>query len=311
MKKSAENTTPRVTPARIAAIGTFDGMHLGHQSLLRMLTDEAALRHLDPMVVTFAHTPRASIDPTRKVQRLMSVDERVKALHKAGINHVAILDFTPELRMLSAAKFLDMLHRKYSVEALIMGFNHRFGHDRPTDYDAIGRDNGVEIIHAGEFIDPKSHKVSSSAIRTLLEEGRIDDVTRLLGRHYTITGTVAHGHQLGRSIGFPTANIVPLDPLQLIPRRGVYAARVIIPGNKTYGAMLNIGHRPTVEGSENTPMTIEANLLDFEGDLYGAVVTVEFIRYLRPERWFDSLDALKAALETDRLATATLLDTLS
>lgn len=286
---------------RMATIGTFDGVHLGHRSLLRQLTEEAQQRGLTPTAVTFTTHPRAAVTPGEAPPMLMSPHERHKALMSAGAEDVIMLPFDQKTQLLSARDFMALLHDRYNVDVLLMGFNNGFGHDRLKGIDAyrMAADHvGVEIIAADELTMKDCPRVCSSQVRTLLQQARPDEAARLLGTPYRIVGRVVHGKELGRTIGYPTANIEPTDPSCLIPAKGVYAASVTLPDAAVYPAMLNIGHRPSVDQA-NAPISIEAHILGFDGDLYGKTVSVDFLRYIRSEQKFPSLDALRARLDED------------
>ena len=288
----------------VATIGTFDGMHLGHRYLAAMLLDEARRRDARPVVFTFGNHPR-------QVPLLMPVAEKVGCLERMGIE-VSLLEFTPELKSLSAADFMTRLAGEYGVTTLLMGFNNHFGHERPDSFDgyvALGAERGIEVLPVGEVELPGvGRTVSSSAIRRLLTECRPDDAAAMLGRPYAVKGVVAHGKELGRTIGFPTANVEPLSGSQHNPGRGVYAARVrLLSGdNPFYPAMLNVGPRPTVD-VKGAPVSIEAHLLGgFAQQIYGSDVEVEFVRYLRPERKFSSLEGLKRQMGDDARCVAAI-----
>lgn len=294
-----------ITPAT-ATIGNFDGMHLGHRFLADMLLEKAGEHGARALVFTFASHPR-------RVPLLMPVAERISCLERLGIE-VVLLEFTPELKALSAYDFMCMLRRDYGVDTLLMGFNNKFGHSRPETFDGyrqLGLRAGVEVVAAPEFVLPGGDTcVSSSAVRKLLSECRPDAAAAMLGRYYSLKGRIVHGKELGRKIGFPTANVEPLCAGQLVPGRGVYASLITLPvadgGKKVYPAMLNVGHRPTVD-AENAPVSIEAHILGgFSQQIYGCEVEVEFVKYLRPERRFGSLDELRRQLGEDALAVTAL-----
>lgn len=294
---------PNTDRRRIAAVGMYDGVHLGHRFLIDYLTLEAHSRGLSPAVVTFASHPLSVVRPEDAPQLLMGRDEKLHRLEMAGADDVIVLDFDEKMRRMSARAFLNMLHRKWGIDALVVGFNNRFGHDRVDgidQYREIGAEIGMEIIEAPEYRGTGS-PVSSSVIRGFISEGKVDQAAVALGRPYAIIGTVVPGRQIGRTLGFPTANISPdTEQAQCIPATGVYAAMTTTPDGVARPTILNIGRRPTVEGDdENAPVTIEAHILDYAGYLYGEKLRVEFIKRIRDERRFDSLDKLRKAIASD------------
>ncbi len=275
---------------KAAVVGTFDGVHLGHCFLLESLRSQAARRGLQPMVVTFADHPLKQIAPDRVPPGLMSVERRRSLLQAEGVE-VVVLDFNSRLRSLTAAQFLEMLHNRYGVELFLLGFNNRIGSDRLGAENLAGKTiGGVEVLAADEH---PQLCVSSSLVRAALSRGDVEEAAQMLGRPYSIEGKIVTGKQLGRTIGFPTANLLP-DPTTAIPAVGVYAGEML-----GYPAVINIGHRPTVEGRNDAPLSIEAHLIGFSGDLYGRTAELTFIRRLRGEKRFESLDALKTQIQKD------------
>ena len=297
----------KAASGRMAVVGMFDGVHLGHRFLLDALKAEASRRGLAPLVVTFSNHPLEIIAPAKAPLLLTGSDEKRALLAGEGVETV-VMPFDSRLRDTSSADFLLMLKREYGVEAMLLGFNNRFGHDAPHDFDEycrLGRDCGVEIVQAPEF-QADGSKVSSSEIRRLVSEGEVAEASRLLGRPYSVAGTVGHGHAIGRTIGFPTANLV-VDPRRLLPAEGVYAAEALLPDGERRGAVVNIGRRPTVEGNNDAPLSVEAHIIGYSGDLYGTPLTLSFVARIRPERKFSSLAALKAGIAADLRAATDLL----
>ncbi|MCC8037412.1 MAG: riboflavin biosynthesis protein RibF [Bacteroidales bacterium] len=287
---------------RIAVIGTFDGLHLGHRFLLSMLRTEGMKRGLRPLVVTFDRHPLSVIAPDRVPPQLLELHRKRSMIEADGME-LLVLPFNERLRSLTAREFLQFLAEDYGVKALLMGYNHNFGSDRLTtinQYRAVAQDLGIEVIQAPEYRPEGELPVSSSAVRALLSEGKADVAAELLGRPYSLSGTVTHGQALGRTIGFPTANIVPLEPTMAIPATGVYAAEVTIEGETTpRRALVNVGYRPTVDSDSNPRLSIEAHIPNYQGNLYGLTLRVEFLRRLRAERRFPSLDALQSQIRHD------------
>lgn len=285
--------------AKIAAVGMFDGVHAGHRYLLDELRREGERRGLEPLAVTFSNHPLEVVCPKRAPLLLTSAAEKEALIRAEGIGEVVCLPFDEALRGTSAEDFLRLLRKGYGVEALLMGFNNRFGHDAPRDfgaYRALGAEQGVEILPATEYRPAGAAAApSSTAIRGALAEGRVEDAAAMLGRPYAVTGRVVHGRELGRRLGFPTAN-VEVAPWRQLPQPGVYAARC-----GGLPAMVNIGHRPTVD-APRAPLSVEAHIIGLpEGtDLYGRELTLEFARRLRGERRFGSLEELAAQLRRDR-----------
>lgn len=294
---------------RVAAIGMFDGVHRGHRHLLGRVVSEAAERGLRPTVITFTGHPTELLSPERAARLLTDVESRSRLLEAEGIRDVIALDFTPELMKLTSTEFLRLLRERYDVKCLVVGFNNHFGSDRQhgfEDYRRFGAEVGVDVVQATEL---GGEKISSSIIRRLLAAGKIEEAAACLGRPYEITGEVVGGKQLGRTIGFPTANIRPLNRRAMLPAAGVYAVYVRDLANPDVkrGAMLNIGSNPTVSGDWNAPETVEAYIFDFEGDIYGHTLQLTFVARLREERRFPSLEALREQLGRDETAARKIL----
>lgn len=273
--------------SKIATIGFFDGVHKGHRYLFKQLDKMAAERGLVPLVVTFEEHPRSVLQSDYLPQLLTTTDERRALLSAYG--EVIMLPFA-DVQALTAAQFMEILHTQYDVTVLLMGYDHRFGSDRlrrPQDYRRIGAQYGIEVLTMSEFTDGEWH-VSSSEIRTALESGNIALANELLGRPYALRGTVVHGKGLGRTIGFPTANIQPLSELTIVPKPGVYEVEVQGEGVQAKG-MCNI----------DTNRTIEVHIPSFQGDLYGDTLKVRFVRFLREEKQMNGLDDLRRQLTED------------
>lgn len=273
---------------RIATIGFFDGVHKGHQYLFAQLRSLADERGLEPLIITFDTHPRAVLQSDYMPQLLTTLEERKVLL----INYAEtkILPFA-EIRDLTAAEFMQRMKAEWNVEILLMGYDHRFGSDRlkkPQDYRRIGQEIGIEVITMDEFTEGEWH-VSSTEIRAALETGNIALANELLGRPYALSGTVVHGKGVGRTIGFPTANILPEDPHKIIPKTGVYMARVDTPTMDNAPAFVNV----------DPNKLIEAHIPSYKGDLYDRHLEIRFEQYLRDERHFDSLEELKAQIKED------------
>lgn len=284
--------------ARMATIGTFDGVHRGHQAVLMELKSMSEALGLEPMVVTFDRHPLELIDPERAPRLLMRRRDRSDALRQI-VPYLAEIKFDEAVRRMTAAEFMAMLRDEHGVKALMLGFNHRFGSDglqRFEQFEAEAKKLGMAVYQGVEQLSDDG-RLSSTIIRQSLLDGNVESAAKCLTRPYRIVGHVTTGKQLGRQIGFPTANLVLCEPRQLVPKAGVYACKATCENGDRYLAMVNIGVRPTVDSSGHT--TIEAHLFDFDGDLYGTTVALDFIDRIRDERSFPSLEALTAQLHED------------
>lgn len=293
--------------ALAATIGFFDGVHLGHRFLIDQLKKVADERGLPSAVITFRTHPRAVLHADYQPKLLNTWEEKLAQLATTGVDYCLVLDFTLELSRFSAAEFITkILAEAFRVKALLIGYDHRFGHDRAEGFDqyvVYGKALGMEVIQALPY-DNGQTKVSSSEIRRLLAEGEVKQAAVLLSYPYSLKGKIVKGHQVGRTIGFPTANLSVEDSRKILPGNGVYAVWAVLSG-KRYKGMLSIGNRPTLD--DGNSQSIEVYLLDFSGDLYGAEMEVSFVYQLRANRKFPSLADLKAQLETDRCETDSLL----
>lgn len=297
---------PEIGPVA-ATVGFFDGVHKGHRFLIDELKKTAATRGLPAVVVTFPEHPRAVLHADYQPKLLNSFDEKLEQLSATGVDYCLVVPFTPELAQLSAREFItEVLHRRFRVQTLLTGYDHRFGHNR-TDgfeaYEAYGRECGVEVRQAPAF-DNGRIRVSSSEIRSELAAGRIARANELLTYPYRLKGTIVPGHQLGRTLGFPTANLRVDEPFKVIPGMGSYAVRVET-GGMLYDGMLYIGNRPTVNNDPS--LSLEVHLIDFRGDLYRREIELFFIDYIRGSIRFDSLEALRRQLVNDRETATALL----
>lgn len=295
---------------RIAAVGMYDGVHRGHKFLIDYLRLEAAQRSLAAAAVTFRNHPLTVVRPEAAPAMLSTPDDRMNLLQAAGVDDVIILDFNDKMRHMTARAFLKMLKSRWAIDALVVGFNNRFGRDRLEgieQYKAIGKEIGVDILEAPEYKGVGS-PVSSSIIRKHLAEGRLEDANLALGHHYSIKGKVVDGRRLGRTLGFPTANVAPEPANAALPIFGVYAAIVVTPDGERHPAVVNIGRRPTVEEDpEHAPVTVEAHIIDYAGYLYGANIEIDFVSFIREEKKFASVDKLRTALEADKKKALSIL----
>ena len=287
----------------IATTGFFDGVHLGHRLVIERLVSLARERGDESLVVTFWPHPRAVLqDGARELRLLNSLEEKKELLRSLGVDRVEVLDFTRSFAALTAEQYLrEILRDRFGVTTLLMGYDNRLGSDRLTadTLKPIAEGIGMELkelLPLSFRPSEASGEISSTQIRTALENGDIVSGAEMLGYGYSLKGVVVAGNRLGRTIGFPTANMKLYEPLKLVPGRGVYAVEAEVLGKK-YRGMTNIGLRPTVGGSFTT---IETHILDFDEDIYGLPLRITFLRRLRDEVHFPSLEALKDQLEKDR-----------
>ena len=321
----------------IATTGFFDGVQLGHRLVIERLVSIARERGDESLVVTFWPHPRAVLqDGARELRLLNSLEEKKELLRGLGVDRVEVLDFTRSFAALSAEQYLrEILRGRFGVTTLLMGYDNRLGSDRMTaaSLKPLATSIGIELIELEPFgmgerpqtvaasddpshlrwappsyvaegghrfadVHPSLTHISSTVIRKSLEEGKVEEANGMLGYRYALKGVIVAGNRLGRTIGFPTANMRLYEPLKLVPGRGVYVVEAEVLGKK-YRGMTNIGLRPTVGG---TFTTIETHILDFDEDIYGLPLRVTFLRRLRDEVHFPSLEALKRQLELDREA---------
>lgn len=288
----------------VATIGHFDGVHTGHRFLIDRVREEACRRGLWSLLITFDRHPREVVAPDFVPQALTTPEEKKRLLYGMGVDQVEVLHFDEAMSQMSPRDFLSYIKEKLNVKVLLVGYDHHFGHSQGEtveDYKRYGKEVGIEVEAVPAL--PGEH-VSSSAIRRLLATGDVERAAQLLGRPYSLSGIVVAGHQIGRQLGFPTANLTVAG--QMLPACGVYAARCM-----GMPAVLNIGYRPTVNtslspdqthepcGTDGGGMTIEVHVPGFKGDLYGQALTVELLRYLRPECHFDSLEKLREQIAQD------------
>ncbi len=293
----------------VVTIGTFDGVHLGHQQIIRQLKAEAAQTNGETVIITFHPHPR-KIVPGRieGVSLLNTLDEKIMLLQALGVNHLVVVPFTPEFASLTAEQYIaDFLVSRFHPDILIIGYDHRFGQGRKGDYqllEAMAPAHGFEVKEIPEHV-LNTVTISSTRIRNDLRDGKLAEANQFLGYPYPVSGTVIGGDQRGRTIGFPTANILVEDPEKLIPADGVYAVTLQIGTKKSqYRGMMNIGFRPTVDGVKRS---IEVHILNFSEEIYDATLWIKLHHYVRKEIKFPSLEALTQQLEEDKLEVEKLL----
>ena len=291
----------------VATIGFFDGVHQGHRFLINQIKAVARAKGLRSALVTFSAHPRKVMQKDYQPQLLSTPKEKAELLATTGVEYCIVLDFTPEIARLTACEFMeDILKKKLNVASLVIGYDHRFGHNRAEgfdDYYQYGTKIGMEVLRAKACII-NDVNVSSSVIRLLLQEGEIDMATKCLGYNYYLDGTVVDGYKVGRTIGFPTANLKVEDQDKLVPADGVYAVKVTVTGQE-YMGMLDIGHRPTFNNGTNK--SIEVNILDFNSDIYEQFIRITFIRRIRSDIKFKKVEDLIAQLHRDEAEVRRIL----
>ncbi len=289
----------------VLTIGTFDGVHLGHRKIISRLHDLAASIDGESVIFTFDPHPRKVVAPSETNLRLLTtLDEKIALFEEAGIDHLIVYPFTPEFAKLTYEEFVEqILVGQIHVKSLVVGYDHKFGKGRQGDFDLLKScaDRLDFQIEKLDVLLVNESNVSSTKIREAIQVGDFETANAYLGYPFTIHGMVVEGQRLGRTIGYPTANIDAMDPDKIIPGYGVYAVRVTV-RNQAYTGMLNIGSRPTVNHNADH-RTVEVNLFDFSDDIYGEPVEVVFYHKLREEQKFASLDALKEQLSQDRINT--------
>lgn len=287
-----------------ATIGHFDGVHLGHQHVLRRLRLLATERGLDSvMAISFDRHPRTVFDKDFVPNMLTTVEERRLIMSQVGVDVCAVLQFDRQMASMSAKDFMrEVLRNQLGVRLLLLGYDNRFGRKNSDegfdDYVRYGKEIGIEVIECDPLELKDGKRVSSTLVRELLAEGRVDEAADCLGHRYSVEGKVVGGYREGRKIGFPTANL-DIDPLKIVPVGGVYAVKVHVEGDMVlHPGMMNIGRRPTygVNG-----ITLETNIFRFREDIYGKRIKVEFCKKLRDERCFDSITGLARQLSEDAL----------
>lgn len=290
----------------VVTLGNFDGVHIAHRKLLEKLLEQSKILHLPAILVTYFPNPSIVLGKNKDLKYIYTEEKKREILKSLGLKNLLVIPFTRELSEISAYTFIkDILHNKLNAKHIILGFNHFFGKNREGDIDFLAN-HTEEFSYTVSKIDPvyaEGQKISSSYTRSLILEGEVEKLKTLLVEPFSIKGTVMHGDKRGRTIGFPTANL-SIDEDQMIPGNGVYAGFVKFE-NMKYKAMVNIGIRPTFNGSTKT---IEVNILDYNGDLYDKILEFVFIKKIRNEMKFSNIDELKIQLEKDRSTTILYLN---
>ena len=293
----------------IVTIGTFDGVHVGHKKILEKIIQNTNNSDYESLVLTFFPHPRTVLQTGTEMKQLNTIDEKSNLIEKAGIDNLVIHPFDKEFASLSAEEFVKkVLVDIFNIQKIVIGYDHRFGKNRTADINdliAFGNQYNFEVeqISAEELNEVA---VSSTKIRNALTDGNIELANSFLGYNYAITGMVVQGKQLGRTIGFPTANISINEDYKLIPNSGVYVVECKIE-NQSYFGMMNIGTNPTVENT-NQKQKLEVNIFDFDQDVYGKSINISFLKRIRSEQKFDSLDALKAQIANDKVTSLLFIE---
>ncbi len=299
-------------PNAVVTSGTFDGVHIGHQKILARLKKIAETTNGETVLITYWPHPRLVLGNDNSIKLITAFEEKIKLLRRFGLDHLIIIEFTKEFAKTTSSDFIkNILVDKIGTKTLVIGYDHRFGHNREGSFKALSANAGTYGFTVEEIPQQEIHHiaVSSTKIRNHLSQGEIHISNQYLGYPYCLHGKVVKGNQLGRKLGFPTANIQVNSTLKLIPSVGSYAVKVELEDN-VYDGMLNIGIRPTLNTNPNEskpPLTIEAHIFNFDADIYGKEITIKFIKLIRKEEKFDSIDELKNQLLLDKEKSTQIL----
>ncbi len=298
MKEHNPASEYKNTRGSVVTIGTFDGVHLGHRSILTRLVETAKNDDLDSVLLTFFPHPRMVLQKDSDLKLINSISEKKKLLETIGIDHFVVQPFTKEFSRLTALEYVrDLLVNQLNAKKIIIGYDHHFGRNRTANIENLreyGATYGFEVEEIGlKELDEVA--ISSTKIRKSLEAGDITTANKYLGYHFMLTGTVERGKGIGKTLEYPTANLKIDEPYKLIPKKGVYLVKAVINGNMIYG-LTSIGTNPTVGGTEKT---IETYFLDFSEDLYNQPLCLEFLTHIREEESFESVTELKKAIQGD------------
>ncbi|WP_172917084.1 bifunctional riboflavin kinase/FAD synthetase [Capnocytophaga canis] len=309
MKEITDISKFKASKGSVITIGTFDGVHLGHQKIIRKLVEEANQRDWYSTIFTFFPHPRMVVQHCNDLKLIYTLEEKSQKLSTLGIDQLITHPFDEKFSQMSAREFVEeFLVKTLNMKKVVIGYDHRFGRNRTADIDDM-RQFGVQYGFEVEEISAKEINevsVSSTKIREALAQGDVKKAWDYLGSPFLITGQVVHGMKLGREIGFPTANIQVDFPYKLIPKDGIYIVYSIISGKKIYG-MMSIGKNPTIPGKEPS---MEVFFFDFDKDIYGETLQIYFLQYHRTEQKFDSIEALKAQLQQDEIISRKFISTL-
>jgi len=291
----------------ILTIGTFDGVHLGHQKVLERLTNSAKENNLESTVLTFFPHPRTILNPNKPLKLINSVKEKTELLNRSKVDNLIIHPFDKNFSELDPEKYVvEILVKKLKAKIILIGYDHKFGKNRTadiTDLKIYGKKYGFKVIEI-KAEEISNIAISSTKIRKAISEGNISTAKKYLGYDFSLSGKIVHGKSIGRTLGFPTANIEVKEEYKLLPKNGVYLIQSVINHNKYFG-MMNIGIKPTIKESSKT---IEVNFFDFEGDLYHKNIEVNIKKFIRDEIKFDSLELLKSQILKDKINCNSIID---
>ena len=307
MKIKAASEYKQIKPS-VVTIGTFDGVHIGHQKIIKRIVEIAKKKDLQALVLTFFPHPRMVVQSDSTIKLINTIDEKAKQLESMGVNHLVIKKFTKSFSRLSALEYVrDVLVNKLKVKHIIVGYDHHFGRNRTANIEDLKEYGGFYGFKVTEIMPQEVDDVavSSTKIRNALFKGDVKTANKFLGYNFSLTGKVEKGRGIGSTIDFPTANIIIEESYKLIPHSGVYLVKAIIKGVNVFG-MMNIGNNPTV--SDDIKTNIEVHFFDFSNDIYGEVIKVELLDYLRNEIKFPSVLALKEQLKKDEINAKHLID---
>ena len=307
--KKHENACTYINNIKSAVtIGTFDGVHIGHKKIIERLTSSAKENNLESIILTFFPHPRMVLQKNANIKLINTMEERSQILERTGLNHIVIHPFSTEFSQLSAKEYVQQMLVKYlKAEKVIIGYDHRFGKDRTANIEDLvtyGNEFGFDVEEISQQ-DVEDVAVSSTKIRKALENGEIDKANKYLGYEFMLTGKIVKGKQLGRTLGYPTANMQIMETYKLIPKNGVYVVKSCI-DNQTYYGMTNIGNNPTVGG---TKQTIETYFFDSDFNLYDKKIQIELLTRIRDEKKFNSTIELKEAMSDDEDFAREYIDT--
>jgi riboflavin kinase/FMN adenylyltransferase len=307
LKIKAASEYKQIKPS-VVTIGTFDGVHIGHQKIIKRIVEIAKKKDLQALVLTFFPHPRMVVQNDSTIKLINTIDEKAKQLESMGVNHLVIKKFTKSFSRLSALEYVrDVLVNKLKVKHIIVGYDHHFGRNRTANIEDLKEYGDFYGFKVTEIMPQEVDDVavSSTKIRNALFKGDVKTANKFLGYNFSLTGKVEKGRGIGSTIDFPTANIIIEESYKLIPHSGVYLVKAIIKGVNVFG-MMNIGNNPTV--SDDIKTNIEVHFFDFSNDIYGEVIKVELLDYLRNEIKFPSVLALKEQLKKDEINAKHLID---